>query len=174
MIVMPANSTGIVTGYLAGKYTGTLGHLFSPGAQRGPYPFMPYALDNGAYSAFTAKTAWDPVAWLELLIWAKNSGQAPRWVLVPDVVGDRAATLRKWDAHSLAASQFGWPLAFAAQDGMSPSDVPSDASVVFVGAAPNGSSTPCICGAGHSRASISGASIPIAGSPSASELAPRA
>jgi len=133
VIVMPANSTGIVTGYLAGKYTGTLGHLFSPGAQRGPYPFMPYALDNGAYSAFTAKTAWDPVAWLELLIWAKNSGQAPRWVLVPDVVGDRAATLRKWDAHSLAASQFGWPLAFAAQDGMSPSDVPSDASVVFVG-----------------------------------------
>lgn len=133
MIVMPANSTGIVCGYLAGRYPGLLGHLFSPDAQRGPWPFMPYALDNGAFGAFTGNKPWDPVPWLELLMWAKNSGQAPRWILVPDVVGDRLATLRKWDAHALASRQFGWSLAFAAQDGMTFADVPADAEVVFLG-----------------------------------------
>jgi hypothetical protein len=57
---------------------------------------------------------------------------APRWVLVPDVVADRDATLRKWDKYSQIAQQFGWPLAMAVQDGMTPEDLP-DECVVFVG-----------------------------------------
>ncbi len=132
-MVMPSNNTGIQVGYLAGRFPGQLGHLFSPGAERGPFPFMHYALDNGAYGAFTQGREWDEAGWLALLEWARISGQAPLWALVPDVVGDRAATLARWDKYHHVARRYGWPLAFAVQDGMEPCDVPSGADVVFVG-----------------------------------------
>ncbi len=133
VIVMPANNTGIQVGWMAGRFPGKVGHLFSPKAQRGPFVFMPYALDNGAFGAFSAGTEWDEVPWFELLDWARLSGQAPRWALAPDVVADRIRTLRKWDIYAPKLARYGWPLAFAVQDGMSAEDVPSDADVIFVG-----------------------------------------
>lgn len=48
---MPANSCGWFWHALA-RETGRLGHLFSPGGQRGPWPWFPYALDNGAFSCW--------------------------------------------------------------------------------------------------------------------------
>lgn len=51
MIVMPANSCGWFWHALA-RETGRLGHLFSPGGQRGPWPWFPYALDNGAFACW--------------------------------------------------------------------------------------------------------------------------
>lgn len=133
MLVMPSNNNGIQIGHLAGKYPGKLGHLYSPGGQRGPYRFMPYALDNGAYGAFMRNEKWNSKAWLDLLHWAKMSGQAPLWTLVPDVVGDRARTLDAWEIWSPVAAKYGWPLAFAVQDGMTILDVPKGTHVVFVG-----------------------------------------
>lgn len=133
MVIMLANNTGIQVGFLAGRFPGRIGHLFSPGAQRGPYPFVPYALDNGAYGAFTANREWDENAWCGLLEWARISGQKPLWTLVPDVVGNRVGTLRKWDMFHDVARRYKWPLAFAVQDGMRPKDVPKSAEVVFVG-----------------------------------------
>ncbi len=130
---MLANTTGVRTGYLAGKFPGKIGHLFSPGAQRGPYEFIPYSLDNGAYSAFLSGAEWDESKWFALLEWTKLNGQKPLWVLVPDVVGDRQGTLDRWHKYAPIARRYGWPLAFAVQDGMTPEDVPSDADVVFVG-----------------------------------------
>jgi len=56
----------------------------------------------------------------------------PLWVLVPDVVADKEATLKKWSIYSPIAKSFGWPLAFAVQDGMTPDDVP-DECLIFVG-----------------------------------------
>ena len=41
--------------------------------------------------------------------------------------------MESWDRYSRVASDYGWPLAFAVQDGMVPADVPSAANVVFVG-----------------------------------------
>ncbi len=128
-----SNATGFRVGQLVERYPGLLGHLFSPGQQRGPWPEMPYALDNGAWGAFKNGEEWDPVGHLELLMWAKNSGQAPSWALVPDVVGDREGTIAKWHHKHAAVASFGWPLAFAVQDGMTPADVPREAAVVFVG-----------------------------------------
>jgi hypothetical protein len=128
MNVMLANNTGIRVGYLAGRYPGRLGHLFSPGDQRGPFEFCPYSLDNGAF-----KGHFDLERWLKLLEWARLSGIPPVWVLVPDVVSDRVATLAMWRQHSQVAARYGWPLAFAVQDGMTPKDVPQTAEVVFVG-----------------------------------------
>ena len=133
MMVMPANNSSCLVGWLAGTYPGRLGHLYSPGGFRGPYEFLPYALDNGRYIATTQGTGWDEATFLGMVERAMASGHEPGWILVPDAVADRDETLREWDrwAHRLAA--YGRPLAFAAQDGMTFEDVPREAAVVFLG-----------------------------------------
>lgn len=133
MIIMLADTVGIKTGYLAGRFPGKIGHLFSPRPKRnppGPYPFMDYSFDNGA---FAAGDKWSEEDWLKMMQWGKLSGQDPLWALVPDVVGSKSGTLEKWAHYAPILRRYGWPLAFAAQDGMDASDVPSDASVVFIG-----------------------------------------
>ncbi len=127
---MVANNFGVRVGYLAGKFEGKIGHLYSPGAQQGPEQFLPFGLDNGA---FGHDDDWNESKWIELLNWARLSGQKPVWCLVPDVVGDREKTLVRWEVYSPIAATYGWPLAFAVQDGMIPADVPAKAEVVFVG-----------------------------------------
>jgi hypothetical protein len=133
MVVMPANCTGAWVGYLAGRYEGQLGHLYSPGAQRGPFPFLPYALDNGAFGAFTSGEPWDVAAWRALLGWAQGCGQRPLWALVPDVVADKAGTLAAWERYCDEVIASGFRPAFAVQDGMTPDDIPGGAEVLFVG-----------------------------------------
>lgn len=133
MIVMVANRTGVEVGYLAGRYTGSVGHLYSPGAERGPWLFLPYALDNGAYVAFEKRQPWDEAAWRRLLLWAAMAGQRPLWCIVPDVVADRDATLRAWERFAPEVKRYGFRCAFAAQDGMTFGDVPDGDCVVFLG-----------------------------------------
>jgi hypothetical protein len=133
MIVMAASNTGIRTGYLAGRFPGKIGSLLGPGERKRPYSFMPYALDNGAYGAWAKRKPWQKEPWLALLDWAKLNGRPPLWVVVPDVHQDREATIRNWSLYSPLASAYGWPLAFAIQDGMVNTDIPSDAEVIFVG-----------------------------------------
>lgn len=133
MIVMPADNTGIIVGWLAGRFPGRIGHLYGPRKGRnptGPFSFIPYALDNGA---FAGGEDWQESDWLRLLKWAKMSGQRPIWMIVPDVVGDRIRTIRKWNIYYPRLAEYGWPLAFAVQDGMTVDDVPCGASVIFVG-----------------------------------------
>ncbi|MCC6810533.1 MAG: hypothetical protein IT381_24095, partial [Deltaproteobacteria bacterium] len=132
MIVMVANQTGIEVGFMAARHPGRLGHLYSPGAQRGPWRELPYALDNGAYGSFVNDEAWDEGAWRSLLRWSVLSGQRPLWAVVPDVVGDRVATLERWHRYHAEVRAFGIRPAFAAQDGMTFEDVPADC-VVFLG-----------------------------------------
>jgi len=133
MRVLLANNTKGAVHWMAGRFPDLVGHLYSPGAQRGPYHWLPYALDNGAFGAFKSGAEWSEGEWRKLLDWAKFSGQNPMWVLVPDVVGDRLRTLRRWDRYAPIAAAYGWPLAFAVQDGMDEADVPPNADVVFVG-----------------------------------------
>ncbi len=132
-MVMVANRTGVEVGYLAGKFPGFIGHLYSPGSQRGPYGFLPYALDNGAYPAFEKRIEWDEAAWRRLLLWSAMSGQRPLWVLVPDVVADREKTIERWSQFAGIVVAHGWRPAFALQDGMTFDDVPSDDCMLFVG-----------------------------------------
>lgn len=127
MMIMPANQSNWWVHYWAGRAPGIMGHLYSPGGQRGPFAHLPYALDNGAFTGFREGE------WKALLNWACLSGVAPLWVAVPDVVGDAEATLANWDRFHAEAARFGWPLAFVAQDGHTINDVPESASVVFVG-----------------------------------------
>jgi hypothetical protein len=132
-MVMPSNQTGFELGWLVGQYPGAMGHLYSPGAQRGPWPFMPYALDNGAFPAFLEGKSFDFVAWRELLNWARLQPQRALWAAVPDVVADREGTLRNWGLWVDEVRAAGLRPTFVAQDGMTFADVPTADCVVFLG-----------------------------------------
>lgn len=121
--------------YLAGRHPGKVGMLLGPSyfAKQAIRFWMPYALDNDAYTAWTKRMEWDEAKWLAMLQAAKLTGHRPLWVIVPDAVCNAEATLALWDIYAPKAKKFGWPLAFAVQDGMHPKDVPLEASVVFVG-----------------------------------------
>jgi len=133
MMIMPSNNSGVIVGYLAGKYPGRLGWLLSADGWRTPHSFLPYALDNGAFPAWRNKQPWNEAAFYRLLQLARMSAIKPMWVAVPDVVADRDATLASWAKHAPLIGMFGFPLAFVVQDGMTPGDVPEGAQIVFVG-----------------------------------------
>jgi len=133
VIVMVSNQTGVEVGYMAGQYPGSIGHLYSPTAQKGPYYFLPYALDNGAWPAFKNKRDWSVEEWRELIKWAQWSGQPPLWSLVPDVVGDRTGTMERWLEYVGEVRAAGFRPAFAIQDGMTFADVPDSECVLFLG-----------------------------------------
>lgn len=133
MIVMPANSNKLIVGYCAGRYPGMVGHLYGPGGFRGPYPFLPFGIDNGRYPCWSSGREWDERAFVGLLDRVISCGQKPLWLVVPDVVADREGTLREWDVWAARLESYGWPLAMAVQDGMTPDDVPQEAHTVFVG-----------------------------------------
>jgi len=133
VIVMVSNQTGMEVGLLAGKYRGALGHLFSPGGQRGPWAELPHALDNGAWPAFKNGKPWDEVEWRELLRWAAFAPTRPLWAVVPDVVAERAGTIERWHRYVAEVRAWGFRPAFALQDGMTFDDVPDAECMLFLG-----------------------------------------
>lgn len=141
MIVMPANSSGWFWHSL-GRETGRLGHLYSPGGQRGPWPWFPYALDNGAFACWEPESnafddaKWEvtELAWQRLIVWSQSAALKPRWAIVPDVPGNALRTIERW--HQFAPSLGNIPAALAVQDGMTVADVhalPVLPSVICVG-----------------------------------------
>jgi hypothetical protein len=136
---MPANNCGWQVHYWQGKYGG-LGHLYSPGGgNRGPYDHLPHALDNGRFPCWSSGRRWDADLYITFLRHYRVANHAgaspPLWALVPDVVGDADETMREWEAWAPVVRRElpGVPLAFAAQDGMTPANVPKEAEVVFIG-----------------------------------------
>ena len=130
---MPSNNTGIVVGYLAGRYPNKIGHLFSPDGLRATYDWMPYALDNGKFACWSSGKQWDEEAYRQMLELVAARSQEPLWALVPDEVANAPETLRLWEVWMPVIRSYGWPAAFAVQDGMTSGDVPAEADVVFVG-----------------------------------------
>lgn len=128
---MPSNATGARMRSLAERFPGRLAHLISPGGWR--TPFLPYALDNGAYSSYLSGEPFNVNAFADLIERARHHENAPLWIAVPDVVADAAATIEAWARWAPALRPFGWPLAFVVQDGMTMTDVPEGADIVFVG-----------------------------------------
>ena len=125
MILMPANNTGFVSGTMFGRYPDKFGLLISPDGWREPRLKVPYALDNGCFKR------WDSVGFFNLMDKAKFSHK-PLWVCVPDAVADAETTFRRWHKYSKFVAARGFNLAFVAQDGMEPQDVPST-HCVFIG-----------------------------------------
>lgn len=130
---MVSNQTGIDVGILAMRYPGWIGHMFSPGGERGPWEEVPHGLDNDAWPAFLNKRPRNVAGHLRMLNWSILSGIPPLFALVPDAVGDREATLREWDVWAPRMKAMGFRLGFAAQDGMTFADVPDSECVVFLG-----------------------------------------
>lgn len=96
-------------------------------------PWLPFALDNDAYTAWTSGLPWDEAAWRDMLRAVAQSGLAPLWALVPDVVADRDGTLERWERYHGTVAHYGWRTAIAVQDGMVPADVPPSAGIIFIG-----------------------------------------
>lgn len=99
--------------------------------------YMPYALDNGAWIAFRKKEPYPINQWREMLLWARRTEIKPIWCLVPDVVENKELTIENWHRYYPEAAKYGWNIAFAAQDGMTPDDVPKEADVIFIGGSDN-------------------------------------
>lgn len=135
LMVMPSNNSSAIVHYWAGRYEGRIGWLVGPSAMKKTKlrPWMPFALDNDAFASWTTGRPWDESAWLAMLSNVRAQGLTPKWVLVPDVVADREATLAKWEQYAPVAARYGWPLAIAVQDGMTPADIPAKAEVIFIG-----------------------------------------
>ena len=131
MVVMPSNNTGFDAGLLFGKYPGRLAHLHSVESPREPKIGIPWALDNGVFGAWQGGRKWSEEPFYRYL--DQYAAWKPLWAVVPDAIGDRKLTLSKWSEHSYAVAAFGVPLAFAVQDGMTVSDVPYNADIVFIG-----------------------------------------
>lgn len=130
MIVMPANATGWFWHCLA-RETGRIGHLYSPGAQRGPWPWFPFALDNGAFSCWDMQMntfndeKWQMKIpeWKKMLAWAAPNMDGVRWAIVPDVPGNGARTIDQYGEYASVIVDHKIPLAIAVQDGMDVADV---------------------------------------------------
>lgn len=121
--------------YWAGKYPGAVGVLIGPSyGKKVPIDkWMPFVLDNDAFTAWRDSKPWDVGAWREMLQWVRLTRLAPLWAAVPDVVADRERTIANWGRYATEILSLGWNAAFCVQDGMTPADVPNDASVIFVG-----------------------------------------
>lgn len=81
---------------------------------------FPYALDNGAWSAFTQGRPFDEAAFSRAL---RSMGADADWTVIPDVVAGGLASLDlslRWMRHVLDESPRGM---IAVQDGMSVADV---------------------------------------------------
>lgn len=89
---------------------------------------IPWAADNDCFQGL------DEPAFLRML--ARIAGlPGCRFVAVPDVVGDAAATLRQFDRwHGRVTAESGQPLALVAQDGLTVAATPWEAiDAVFIG-----------------------------------------
>lgn len=126
---MVANNSGTMVRHLAESWPGRIGWIIPPDGWRKPW--LPYALDNGAFPIWTRGGIWDEAAFYRLCEKTRQH-ERPLWIAVPDVVANREATLESWEKHWPAVQCYG-PLAFVVQDGMTPEDVPENADVVFVG-----------------------------------------
>jgi hypothetical protein len=90
-------------------------------------------MDNGAFSGF------DPGAFVRMLeayhpYQTSHGCQSCLFVTAPDVVADAASTRRLWPFWSELIQGLGFPVAFVAQDGLSPHQIPwDDVDALFIG-----------------------------------------
>lgn len=139
MLVMPANNSNAHT--LNVVFPDRVGMLFSPAGKRKPRR-LKWGMDNGIYSAWVKsdystdmseqRSHWDEEAFRDMLVWAKELDTEPEWVVVPDVPANPEATMAEFAKWRPLIESHGYKPAMAAQDGMTPSDIP-EGVVCFMG-----------------------------------------
>lgn len=135
MRVYLADYDAPIMGYWAALYPDKIGWLIGPTSRRMkkvPH-FMEFACDNDRFIAWDNDSEWNEEKYWEMLSFIRQSKRNPKWVLVPDVVANKNATLESWYHFMPRIKEMGFTLAFAVQDGMTPCDVPPESDIVFVG-----------------------------------------
>lgn len=134
MIVMPSNHSKGIVHYWAGRGYPVSWLLTPAECLKTPIcNYMPYAIDNGRFAVWSSGKEWNEDFFIKYLDFYSGYETKPSWVVVPDAVGDRDKTLQEWEHWKPCLEGYGIPLAFVVQDGMTFSDVPEDADIVFVG-----------------------------------------
>lgn len=134
MRVMCSNHSSTWYMGMCRKYPDRLGWLIGPRHWKAPREGVAFALDNDAFTHFTNGTPFDFVGWRSFLARIRDSGETPLWAAVPDVVTNRAATIRQWGEWSFLVTELGWNAALVVQDGMTMADVEGcKPDVLFVG-----------------------------------------
>jgi hypothetical protein len=84
------------------------------------YPF--FAVDNGAYSAWSQGKRWDPSTFLRILHRCEEERRIPEFAVLPDIVGGGAESLNlslSWrETLDATFPRMGFKWALAVQDGM--------------------------------------------------------
>ena len=108
---------------------GYIQNLHNGGVGQGIIAGYPWMLDNGAFS-----DGWTESAWLAALErWEPYAGTCIAAVC-PDVVGDAAQTLERFAKYAAIIREYGYPVAFVTQDGLTLAATPwDDFDVLFVG-----------------------------------------
>lgn len=123
---MPSNNTGKTVRDLFEKYPERIALLISPDGFRPHRVKYPYAIDNGAFKKFKSDKFFKVLDRLEKF-------NPPIFVVCPDVVGCHDRTKALWGFYYPILSKYKFPIAFVAQDGCEPEDIPKNADWVFVG-----------------------------------------
>lgn len=116
---------------------GTIGLIDTP--YQGKRPAVLEARDGGAAwcadnGAFTAR--WDAPTWWSYLVANAPAAASCLFATAPDVVGDHAATATAADPWLDRIRGLGYPVAYVAQNGLTPDAVPWDrVDVIFLGGA---------------------------------------
>lgn len=93
--------------------------------------FTSWAADNGAFGAFLRRVPFEQAVWER---WIRRLPDDPLFVVVPDAVGDHAATAASWAGNAELVHGLDYRAAFVLQNGcVSLSQVPADADAVFIG-----------------------------------------
>jgi len=89
---------------------------------------LPWAADNDCYNGDLDAPAY------RKMLWKAVHAKGCLFVCAPDVVGDREATLRRWDDWYWRIAEYGYPVGFVTQDGMTVEDIPwIQADAIFIG-----------------------------------------
>lgn len=108
---------------------GYIQNLHNGGVGQGIIAGYPWMLDNGAFS-----DKWTEAAWIAALERWQPYAATCIAVVCPDVVGDAAATLARFDVYEPVIRRYGYPVAFVTQDGLTLAAVPWERfEVLFVG-----------------------------------------
>lgn len=137
MMVMVSNQTNVKFMILAGRYPGTIGHLYTPGGARTPISVGPvtvqYGLDNGVYAAWEKNIDFDDAAFEQHLEWAAKQEISPLWAVARDVVADCVRTRELYPRYAAMIRDKGIRPAFAVQNGAQFYDVPDGDCMLFIG-----------------------------------------
>ncbi len=115
-----------------GEYHDNLGILASPRnpmfAESASREGLPWAADNDCFNGGLDVSAYRKMLWK--IVRAKGC----LFVNAPDAVGDSETTFQLWDEWYWRIAEYGFPVGFVTQDGMTVEDIPwVQADAIFVG-----------------------------------------